>query len=163
MSKKKRKRKSTYQRRYKKPLIKGKFYRIRDSNGGHPSRLFRKNTKKNKYWIVRFTSSPGRHRTKLKHQIDPQRDGDSFVINNPTIEKYEDFSSPYPLDNLRVHKDDLKIVREIQKKKRWDPRAGNNAAPSESIIVYIFNQNEGDDAISKHINAQFAATQIFIQ
>ena len=119
----------------KKPLIKGKFYRVKDSNGGHPSKLFRKNTKKNKYWIVRFTSSPGRHRTKLKHQIDPQRDGDSFVINNPTIEKYEEFSSPYPLNNLRVHKDDLKLVRKIQKKKRWDPRAGNKAAPSESIIV----------------------------
>ena len=131
----KRKRKSTYQRRYRKPLIKGNFYRVKDSNGGHPSKLFRKNTKKNKYWIVRFTSSPGRHRTKLKHQIDPQRDGDSFVINNPTIEKYEDFSSPYPLDNLRVHKDDLKLVRKMQKKKRWDPRAGNKAAPSESIIV----------------------------
>lgn len=113
----KRKRKSTYQRRYKKPLIKGKFYRVKDSNGGHPSKIFRKNTKKNKYWIVRFTSSPGRHRTKLKHQIDSQRDGDSFVINNPTIEKYEDFSSPYPLNNLRVHKDDLKLVRKIQKKK----------------------------------------------
>ena len=114
----KRKRKSTYQRRYKKPLIKGKFYRIKDSNGGHPSKLFKKSTKKNRYWIVRFTSSPGRHRTKLKHQIDPSRNGDSFVINNPTIEKYEDFSSPYPLDNLRIHKDDLKIVRKIQKKKR---------------------------------------------
>ena len=53
-----------------------------------------------------------------KHQINPSRNGDSFVINNPTIEKYEDFSSPYPLDNLRIHKDDLKIVRKIQKKKR---------------------------------------------
>lgn len=118
----KRKRKSTYQRRYKKPLIKGKFYRVKDSNGGHPSKLFRKNTKKNKYWIVRFTSSPGRHRTKLKYQIDPQRGGDSFVINNPTIEKYEDFSSPYPLDNLKVHKDDLKLVRKIQKKMRSTSR-----------------------------------------
>ena len=114
----KRKRKSTYQKRYNKPLTKGKFYRIKDSSGGHPSKLFKKNTKKNKYWIVRFTSSPGRHRTKLKHQIDPQRDGDSFVINNPSVEKYENFAKPYPLDNLRIHKDDLELVRKIQKKKR---------------------------------------------
>ena len=118
----KRKRKSTYQRRYNKPLIKGKFYRIKDSSGGHPSKLFKKNTKKNRYWIIRFTSSPGRHRTKLKHQIDPQRSGDSFVINNPSIEKYEDFANPYPLNNLRVHKEDLKLVRKIQKKMRSTSR-----------------------------------------
>lgn len=115
---KRRKRKSTYLRRYRKPLIRGKFYRVSDSNGGHPSKLFRKNTKKNKYWIIRFTSSQGRHRTKLKHQIDPQKAGESFVMNKPTIEKYENFTSAYPLSNLRVHKDDLKIVRKIQNKKR---------------------------------------------
>ena len=76
-----------------------------------------KNTKKNKYWVVRFTSSPGRHRTKLKHQIDPNRKDDSYVINSPIIEKYERFLSPFPLENLRVHKDDLKTIRQIQKKK----------------------------------------------
>lgn len=113
-----RKRKSTLERRLKKPLINGKFYRVKDSNGGHPSKLFRKNTKKNKYWIVRFTSSPGRHRTKLKHQIDPERNDDSFVFNKPTIEKYEDFVSPNPLEKLCVHKEDLILVRKIQKKKR---------------------------------------------
>ena len=113
-----RKRKSTFHKRFDKPLIKGKFYRVKDSNGGHPSKLFKKSTKKNKYWIVRFTSSPGRHRTRLKHQIDPERTGDSYVINKPMIEKYENFSSPNPLLNLRVHKDDLKLVRSIQKKKR---------------------------------------------
>ena len=41
----KRKRKSTYQKRNKNPLIKGKFYRIKDSNGGHPTKLFRKKHK----------------------------------------------------------------------------------------------------------------------
>ncbi len=38
----KRNRKSAYKRRYNKPLIKGKFYRIMDSNGGHYSRLYKK-------------------------------------------------------------------------------------------------------------------------
>ena len=42
----KRKRKSTYQRRYNKPLIKGKFYKVNDTSGGHYSRLYKKNTKK---------------------------------------------------------------------------------------------------------------------
>ena len=105
----KRKRKSTYQKRYKKPLIRGKFYRVIDTNGGHPSKLFKKNTKKNKYWIVRFTSSTGRHRTELKHQIDPKRDGKSYIINKPSMEKYESFANPYPIEGLR-------IVRKIQKK-----------------------------------------------
>ena len=114
----KRKRKSTYQRRFNRPLIKGKFYRIKDSNGGHPSKLFQKNTKKNRYWIVRFTSSPGRHRTKLRHQINPKKEGESYVINNPSVEKYENFSYPYPLDDLRIHPEDLKLVRSIQRKKK---------------------------------------------
>ena len=86
---KKHKRKSTYLRRFKKPLIRGKFYKVSDSNGGHYSRIYRKNTKKNRYWIVRFTSSPGRHRTKLRHQINPKKEGESYVINNPSVEKYE--------------------------------------------------------------------------
>ena len=114
----KRKRKSTYQRRYRKPLIRGKFYRVRDSNGGHPSKLYKKNTKKNRYWIVRFTSSAGRHRTKLMHQIDLKRNGDSYIINTPFIEKYENFASSFPLEGLRIHKDDIKTVKEIQKKMR---------------------------------------------
>ena len=114
----KRKRKSTYERRVKKPLIKGKFYRIKDSNGGHPSKLIMKNTKKNKYWVIRFSSSPGRHRIPLKHHIDPDRDGNSFVIKKGVIAKYEDSASPYPLERLRIHKEDLAIIRNIQKKMR---------------------------------------------
>lgn len=114
----KRKRHSTYQRRYNKPLIEGKFYRVKDSSGGHPAKLYKKNTRKNKYWIVRFTSSPGRHRTRLIHQIEPNRDGFSYVINNPCIVKYENFLTPYSDNNLRVHKDDLKTIRKIQNKKR---------------------------------------------
>ena len=115
---KKRKRKSTYRHRYTKPLRRGKFYIVLDSSGGHPSKLFKKNTRKNRYWIIRFTSSPGRHRTKLKHQIEPGREGDSYVINIPSIVKYEFFISPNPLECFRVHKDDLKIVRKIQKNKK---------------------------------------------
>ena len=114
----KRRKRSTYSRRFNRPLIKGKFYIVADSSGGHPSKLFRKNTRKNIYWIVRFTSSPGRHRTKLKHQIEPGKKGDSYVINVPSVTKYEFFISDQPLERFRVHKDDLKIVRKIQNKKR---------------------------------------------
>ncbi|MBR0295008.1 MAG: hypothetical protein IJQ67_03795 [Bacilli bacterium] len=120
MSKRNKKRKSTYERRYQKPLIKGKFYRIMDSNGGHYSRLYKKNTKKNKYWIVRFTDSEGRHRELLLHQIDPTLENTgakSFVITQPQIVKYENFKHPYPYENFRIHKDDRKTVKKDTKEK----------------------------------------------
>ena len=120
MSKRNKKRKSTYERRYKKPLFKGKFYKVNDKNGGHYSRLYKKNTKKNKYWIVRFTDSEGRHRELLLHQIDPALENTgakSFVITQPQIVKYENFKHPYPYENFRIHKDDRKTVKKIQKKK----------------------------------------------
>ena len=116
----KRNHKSTYRRRYNKPLIKGKFYRIMDSNGGHYSRLYKKNTKKNKYWIVRFTDSEGRHRKLLLHQIDPELESTgvkSFVITQPQIVKYENFKHPYPYERFRIHKEDKKTVKTMQKKK----------------------------------------------
>ena len=116
----KRRRHSSYARRYNKPLIRSKFYKINDKNGGHYSRLYRKNTKKNKYWIIRFTDSEGRHRVMLLHQIDPALEGTgakSFVITQPQIVKYENFKHPYPYNNLRIHKDDKKTIKKIQKKK----------------------------------------------
>ena len=54
----------------------------------------------------------------LKHQIDPKRDGKSYIINKPSMEKYESFANPYPIEGLRIHKEDLRIVRKIQKKMR---------------------------------------------
>ena len=78
---------------------------------GHYSRLYKKNTKKNKYWIVRFTDSDGRHRELLLHQIDPALENTgakSFVITQPQIVKYENFKHPYPYEQFRVHKDDRK-------------------------------------------------------
>ena len=78
------------------------------------------NTKKNRYWIVRFTDSNGRHRKMLVHQIDPIEDKKgrkSFVITQPQIVKYENFKHPYPYNNLRIHKADRKTVKTIEKKK----------------------------------------------
>ncbi len=116
---KKRKRKSTYRRRYQKPLYRGKFYKVIDSNGGHFSRLFRKNTKKNKYWIVKFTSSNGRHRIQLLHQIDPNKEGvlKSYALTKPLIVTYEMFLTVNPIDKFRVHKEDKRAIKDIQKKK----------------------------------------------
>ena len=121
----KKKRRSTYSKRMNKPLYRGKFYKVNDANGGHYSRIYKKNTRKNIYWIVRFTDSEGRHRRLLLHQIDPTLEkigARSFVITQPQVVKYENFKHPYPYENLRIHKDDKKIIKEIQKKK-WATRA----------------------------------------
>ena len=66
---------------------------------------------------------------KAQKKIDPQRNGNSFVINNPTIEKYEDFSSPYPLNT----------------KEKNDSQDHLMISICESL--HILNQKEGDDAI----------------
>ena len=115
-----RKRHSTYERRKKKPIIRGKIYKTGDTSGGHYARLYKKNTRKNKYWIVHFTSSRGRHRIRMKHQINPALEGkkESYVYSQPSIIPYERFHDPYPREYLRVHKDDRKLVKEIEKKKR---------------------------------------------
>lgn len=120
-----RKRKSTLQKRLKKPLLRGKIYKLKDSNGGHYSTIYKKNIRKNKYWTIHFTDSDGRHRIKLKHQINPQleKKANSYVYTQPSVVKYERFNDPYPRENLRIHKDDRKTVKQIKKKKWWDPRA----------------------------------------
>ena len=142
-----RKRNTTYQRRYNKPLYKGRIYKTKDSKGGHYARIYRKNTKKNKYWIIHFTDSNGRHRIKMKHQIDPNFKGkkNSYVYTQPSIIPYERFHDHYPRLFLRVHKDDRRLVKKIQKKKWWDPRAstcGSKGYPwCESIIIICIKSN----------------------
>ena len=67
-----------------------------------------------------YTDSDGRHRELLLHQIDPALENTgakSFVITQPQIVKYENFKHPYSYENFRVHKDDRKTVKKIQKKK----------------------------------------------
>lgn len=133
------KRKSTYQRRCNEPLIKGKFYRVKDRNGGHYSKLYKKNTRKNKYWIVRFTDSDGKHRRLLFHQIDPKLEctgAKSFIITQPQLVKYEQFKHPYPYENLRVHKDDKVTVKRIKIKNELHAPITAQCACSSS-----FNQN----------------------
>ena len=136
----KKKKRSTYFRRLKKPLMRGKFYKVNDTNGGHFSRIYKKNTRKNKYWIVRFTDSEGRHRKMLIHQIDPVLDKigkRSFVITQPQIVKYENFKHPYPYENLKIHKDDRKTIKKIQKKK-WATRAYYSPM---CLLTLSLNQN----------------------
>ena len=101
---------------YSKHLEKGRFYIHSDGHKGHPSLLYKKNDRKNLYFVVIFTSKNGPRRTRLKYSIEPSKVKQSFVHNMPTIAKRRDLSSK-PMNGLMIHKDDKPIIRLIEKKK----------------------------------------------
>ena len=100
---------------YSKHLEKGRFYIHSDGHGGHPALLYKKRDKKNKYYLVVFTSSPGPKRIKLKHSIEPIKVRVSYAHNTPKISKRKELSS-FPMIGLRIDDED-KITIEIIKRK----------------------------------------------
>ena len=101
---------------YNKHLEKGRFYIHSDGHGGHPALLYKKRDRKNVYFIVVFTSSPGPKRRKLKHSIEPIKIKTTFVHNTPKISKRKELSSHY-MDGLKIHKEDKPLIKTIEKKK----------------------------------------------
>lgn len=100
-------------------LLKGRYYWHRDASvkGMHPSYIYKKNDKKNKYNIVCFTSSPGKKRIKLNKNINPNSSNDCYVLNNPKISKRSKFHTEligYKVTNSH----DKDIIKKIQKKKK---------------------------------------------
>ena len=101
---------------YNKHLEKGRFYLHSDGHGGHPTLLYKKRDKKNKYYVLIFTSSPGPKRTRLKHSIEPIKIKISFVHNVPSISKRRDFKSK-ELKGIKINKEDKPLIKFIEKKK----------------------------------------------
>ena len=101
---------------YNKHLEKGRFYLHSDGHGGHPALLYKKRDKKNKYYVLIFTSSPGPKRTRLKHSIEPIKIKISFVHNVPSISKRRDFKSK-ELKDIKINKEDKPLIKFIEKKK----------------------------------------------
>ena len=101
---------------YSKHLQKGRFYVHGDKHGGHPALLYKKRDNKNMYYIIIFTSSPGRKRTKLRHNLDSTRVKKSFVHNYPSVAKRRDLGGKV-LTILKLNKEDKPLVKSIQKKK----------------------------------------------
>lgn len=102
-----------------KKLYKGKYYWHRDSSikGLHPSYIYKKNDKKNKYNIVCFTSSKGKGRTKLNKNIDPNSSHDCYALNTPQISKRKSFGNElvgYKVTDYR----DKYIIKSIKRKKK---------------------------------------------
>ena len=101
---------------YSKHLEKGRFYIHSDGHGGHPALLYKKNDKKNKYYVIVFTSSPGPKRTKLKNSIEPSKVESSYVHNSPVFAKRKDLGSR-SLIGMRISKEDKPLINVIKNKK----------------------------------------------
>ena len=101
---------------YNKHLEKGRFYLHSDSHGGHPALLYKKRDRKNEYYVVIFTSSPGLKRTRLKHSIEPIKIKVSFVHNVPSKSKRRDLNSR-ELKGIKINKEDKPLIKSIEKKK----------------------------------------------
>ena len=101
---------------YKKHFDKGRFYIHSDKQGGHPAYIYKKKDKKNKYYIIVFTSSPGAKRKRLKHSIQPEKVKISFVHKFPEIVKRRDLKRR-AMDGIRIHKDDKPTIKIIERKK----------------------------------------------
>ena len=101
---------------YSKHLEKGRFYTHSDRQGGHPTLLYKKRDQKNMYFVVLFTSSPGKKRFKLKHSLDQFRKKNYYVHDYPSISRRRDLGRK-PLTRLKLNKEDKPIVKMIEKKK----------------------------------------------
>ena len=101
---------------YNKHLEKGRFYIHSDGHGGHPSLLYKKNDKKNIYFVVIFTSSPGPRRKRLKHSIEPIKIKVSFVHNTPRVSSRRELGSK-PMIGLSIDKEDKPLIESIKRKK----------------------------------------------
>ncbi len=103
---------------YSKHLEKGRFYHRSDSKGGHPSLLFEKNDRKNKYKTLVFTSSHSQGTAKLKCSIDKNNPRKEYYVHLEVfIGKRRDFGRKI-LTRLKVHKEDKMLLKIIIRKNK---------------------------------------------
>ena len=68
------------------------------------------------YHIVCFTTSDGKGRIKLKHDINPRTNKEVYVLDKPKVVKRNSLS--FRFKGYRVHKDDKPLVESIKRKKK---------------------------------------------
>lgn len=102
-----------------KVIKKGKYYWHYDNSikKKHPSYVYKKNDKKNKYNIVCFTSSVGKSRTKLNKNINPNSNDDCYVLNSPRIVKRKSLSNELVGYKVTDYRDKARIKYIANKKK----------------------------------------------
>ena len=101
-----------------KKLHRGRYYWHKDSSRKkmHPSYIYKKNDKKNKYNIVCFTSQDGRGRSKLNKNINPRSDEPCYVWRTPRTSKRQAFGKE--LNGFKVtDKQDKALITYIKRKK----------------------------------------------
>ena len=102
-----------------KKLHRGKYYWHRDSSRKkmHPSYIYKKNDKKNKYNIVCFTSQDGKGRSKLNKNINPKSTEKCYVWRTPRVAKRKSFEGE--LIGYKVtDKRDKALINYIKRKKK---------------------------------------------
>lgn len=93
-------------------IQKGKFYAV----NRHPGFVISADERKNKYLaVVTGTSKKTRHKTQLKHPIEPGVK-ESYIQNRPVLGKRKHFGRK-ELVGLRFHPDDVPLVEEISRRK----------------------------------------------
>ena len=103
---------------YNKHLEKGRFYHRSDSRGGHPSLIYEKSDKKNKYKTLVFTSSHAEGTKKLTHSIDAVKPQKTYYVHLKVfIGKRRDFGRKV-LTRLKVEKEDKMLLKIIVRKNK---------------------------------------------
>lgn len=111
----KKKRRTTLRFRLIHPREVGKFYRISDSNGGHPARVYLANPNENTYFIQRFSRKERKDRKILTHNIDPESKEEQYVVKKPEAVGYDELEYEAKYEIYRVHPDDEETVEKYQK------------------------------------------------
>lgn len=110
-------------KRKKVKLLRGKFYIVYVS-GNHPSLIFKKSRKKNRYDAVVFGTTGGHHRTALQHPISPNVK-QSVIHNRPIRGTRKDFGDKELL-GLSIAKVDKPLIKNIKRKKPLETKSYKN-------------------------------------
>ena len=102
-----------------KKLLKGRYYWHRDSSvkSVHPSYIYKKDDKHNKYNIVCFTSSVGKRRTLLNKNINPNSSEACYVLNTPSVSKRKSFGKEL-VGYKVVDSRDKAVINNIKNKRK---------------------------------------------
>lgn len=102
-----------------KQILVGKYYWHRDSSKEqkHPAFVYKKNAKKNKYYHLNFTTSPGRNRRKLIKNLD-NSDENCYVLNSPQISKRKSFAGEVQKEFKPRCIEDKNTLNYIKRKKK---------------------------------------------
>ena len=103
---------------YNKHLEKGRFYHRSDSKGGHPSLIYEKCDKKNKYKTLVFTSSHAQGTKRLHRSIDTMNPKKRYYVYLKIfVGKRRDFGRKV-LTRLKIQKEDKILLRIIIKNNK---------------------------------------------